>query len=481
MTPNFCLLDEQAQTRIVAEAMRILEEVGLLIDHAEALALLDGAGAHIDGGRVYLSTAMVEKALASAPRRIVIYNRHGQPAMDLGQKRIHFNPGSSALRILDGESGQVRTPQTADLVNLARLTDALPNFAAQSTGLVSGDVPEQIGDCYRLYIALLNSPKPIVTGTFRLEGFRPMHDMLALVVGGAEHLRQRPLAIFDCCPTSPLKWTALGAQVLIDCARSGLPVEIVATPLAGATAPVTLAGAVVQHCAENLSGLVIHQLAAAGAPVIYGGCGHCFDMRHGTTPTGAIETIMLQSACAQVGQHLGLPTHGYLGLSDAKVVDFQAGAETALGAGLAALAGINNVSGPGMIEFINCQSLEKLVLDHEICGQAQRLAAGLTLRDEELALPTIRAGLARGEFLSLEHTLHWFRHEAYFPHQVIDRTARDDWRTMGSQDAWQRAQQRTRDLLHRHRPAPLADGLASQLTSLMAEVAQREGLGQLPR
>ncbi|MCK4349866.1 MAG: trimethylamine methyltransferase family protein, partial [Candidatus Krumholzibacteria bacterium] len=380
--PRVTWFTEEDRKRIVTEAVEILEKVGVFVENDEAIELLSGDGARVDGdkGRVFIPATLVETAVGSAPSRILVYNRHGEPAMDLGGDRVHFNPGSAALRIYDHKKRKARTPVTADLVRFSVLTDALPNYAAQSTGIVSGDVPEEIGDRYRVYIALQNSVKPVVTGTFKVDAFRVMHEMLATVAGDQDALAEKPIAIFDCCPSPPLKWSDLTCQALIDCAHRGLPAELVSMPLTGATSPVTLAGAVVQHAAECLSGVVIHQLAKAGAPIIYGGSPACFDMRKGTTPMGAVETMMIDGAYAEIGKHLGLPTHAYMALSDSKLVDYQAGMESAMGAVVAALSGINNVSGPGMLDFESCQSLEKLVLDHEIAGMALRLTKGIAFR-----------------------------------------------------------------------------------------------------
>ena len=155
--------------------------------------------------------------------------------MDLGEDRVHFNPGSAALRVYDFAEQRARTPVTTDVVAFATLTDALPNYAAQSTGVIPGDVPETLADRYRLYLGLLYSSKPIVTGTFEKQAFEVMHEMLLAVAGDADRLRERPLAIFDCCPSPPLIWSDLTAQALIDCARTGLPAELVSMPLTGAT------------------------------------------------------------------------------------------------------------------------------------------------------------------------------------------------------------------------------------------------------
>lgn len=483
VNPRVNWFDEEGRRRIVEEALEILEKLGVFVENEEALSLLDGAGARVDGGkgRVLIPAAVTERALASAPGRILVYDRRGEVAMDLGGDRLHFNPGSAALRIYDYGKGTARTPATSDLVKFATLTDALPNYAAQSTGVVPGDVPDEIADRYRLYIALIYSSKPVVTGTFKIDAFRVMHEMLAAVAGDGGRLAERPNAIFDCCPSPPLKWSDLTAQALIDCARTGIPAELVSMPLTGATSPVTLAGAVTQHCAESLSGIVIHQLASPGAPIIYGGSPACFDMRKGTTPMGAVETMMIDGAYAEIGKHLGLPTHAYMALSDAKLVDYQAGMETAMGAVIAAVSGVNNVSGPGMLDFESCQSLEKLVLDNEICGMALRLGGGVALRDDPIALPLIEQALGRKEFLSLPHTKKWFREEAYFPGEVIDRGTLEEWEREGRSEAVGRASGMVDKILGEHTPEPLEGGLAACLKSLMLGEARRAGMEELPQ
>ena len=200
--PRVTWFTEEDRKRVVAEAVEILEKIGVFIENDEAIELLSGAGARVDSdkGRVFIPAAMVEKAVESAPSRILVYNRHGEPVMDLGEDRIHFNPGSAALRIYDHKKKKARTPMTADLVRFSALTDALPNYVAQSTGIISGDVPEEIGDRYRVYIALQNSVKPVVTGTFMIDAFRVMHEMLATVAGDHGAQAENPMAIIDCCP-----------------------------------------------------------------------------------------------------------------------------------------------------------------------------------------------------------------------------------------------------------------------------------------
>ncbi|MDH5386045.1 MAG: trimethylamine methyltransferase family protein, partial [Candidatus Aminicenantes bacterium] len=363
--PKLELLSEEFIKKIIEEAYVILEKTGIFVENKEALALLTNAGMIIDSDnqRVFLTTDLVERSLSSTPPVIKLYDRTGEKEFIVGNDEVHFDPGSAAVVILDHKTQEQRKAATKDLIEFVQLTDCLEHIHFQSTGLISGDVPDIISDSYRLYIGLQYSSKPIVTGTFRVEGFKPMHDMLVAVRGSEQALREKPLAIFDACPSPPLKWSNLTAQSLIDCSRAGIPSELISMGMTGATSPVTLGGTLVQHVAENLCGLVICQLANKGAPVIFGGSPSSFDMRKGTTPMGAIETMMIDSAYVQIAKYLNLPTHAYMGLSDAKIIDSQAGLETGIGAVLAALSGINVISGPGMLNFESCQSLEKVIID----------------------------------------------------------------------------------------------------------------------
>lgn len=477
--PLLALFPPDEPERIVEQACRVLETVGILIENEEGRRLLDAAGAGKKNGRHTIPARLVREAFSTVPSRVVLYDVRGEAACDLGEDRVHFDPGSAAIHILDPESGRRREATTQDVIRLVRLVDRLPHYAAQSTALVPSDVPVEMGDRFRLYLALRHGRKPVITGTFRKDGFAPMREMLECVRGGSAALKQKPLAVFDCCPSPPLKWSDLTCQSLLDCARAGIPAELVSMPLTGATSPVTLREAVVQHCAESLSGVVLHQLAGAGSPIIYGGAPSAFDMRHGTTPMGAIETMMIGVGYAQVGKHLELPTHGYLALSDAKRPDYQAGLESGVGAVLAALAGINMVSGAGILDFILTQSLEKLVLDHEACAMALRLRRGIaTHADDPVKL--IADLVKRGEFLSHEHTRRHWREELSIPSAVIDRQTYGDWEASGARTAEERARAEVERLLAREAEPALPPEILAALREVMAGEARRFGWQVMP-
>ncbi|MGB2765324.1 MAG: trimethylamine methyltransferase family protein, partial [Candidatus Aminicenantaceae bacterium] len=238
-------------------------------------------------------------------------------------------------------------------------------------------------------------------------------------------------------------------------------------------------GTLVQHVAENLCGLVICQLAKKGAPVIFGGSPSSFDMRKGTTPMGAIETMMIDSAYSQIGKFLNLPTHAYMGLSDSKINDAQAGFETGIGALVAALSGINVISGPGMLNFESCQSLEKLVVDNEICGMAYRIIEGVSQRDEPIAKNLYEGFSAETQFLSMPHTRKWYREEHTFP-KIIDRDTYDYWVSLGKKSIADRASEEVEKLLKENPFSPLDNNILQELQKIMLLDAQNNGISSLP-
>ena len=482
MQPRLRFLDDELVDRIVDEAREVLAGVGVEVQHEGARELLLDHGASRGAGpdRVLIPGDLVDRAMATAPSSFELFDAAGERTHDFAGEAVHFAPASSAILVLDPATGEARPPTTADYVLYARVVAGLPGLAAQSTAFIPADVEQRVADAYRLFLSLLTCPKPVVTGAFSAGGFALMHELLAAVRGSAEALAERPLAVFSCCPTSPLKWTHDGAANLLDCARAGVPVEIVPVPLSGFMAPVTLTGTLVQHTAEVVSGVVIGQLARPGAAMLFGGCPAIFDVRFESAPMGAVESMMLAAGAAEVGRRLGLPAQGYVGLSDAKALDAQAGLETAMGATVAALGAFDNVSGPGMLDFINCHSTAKLVVDHEVCLMAQRLRRGIDPRAGDRTLPLVEELLSEGHLLIADHTRRHLRDEIAFPGPVIDRAARARWASEGSTTLGERAAAEVGRLAAAAPPCPVGDDVARELESRMLAAARAAGMERLP-
>jgi trimethylamine--corrinoid protein Co-methyltransferase len=482
MRPVVRFLSDALVEQIIAEARGILAELGIEIHNAGIVDMLADHGARVDTARnrAFLGDAVIDRALQTAPRAVPLYDLFGRQTHDLSGHNVHFTPGSAAINILDPQSGTARPPTTADYVRYAKLIGRLDHLASQSTALVPADVPANISDSIRLYLSLMCCAKPVVTGCFTVDAFHVMKDLQLAVRGSEAELKARPLTVFSCCPTAPLKWSDVTSQNVVDCARYGIPVEFISMPLAGFVAPVTLVGSLVQHTAETLSGIVISQLTSPGTPMLYGGSPAIFDVRYETTPMGAVETMMIDCAYNEIGKHLGLPTQAYIALSDGKQFDAQDGLETGMGATLAALAGINNISGPGMLDFESCLSLEKLVLDNEICGMALRLIAGIEPKEDFPARPRFEELLERQHLLISKHTRRYLKEEHFMPGRVIDRASRARWQEEGGLSLHARARQEVERLIAAYEPPGLPEHVQSEMTKLMEREARRYGLERLP-
>ena len=482
LRPRLELLDKETIERILAEAHELLWDPGVRIHSDEALKLLADAGATVDfASRVAnIPAELVAQTVETVPSSFHLHDFEGNPVVHYGDDDVQFGPGSAAIEILDYRATRSRKPVTADFVPYIKLAEMMPELDAVSTALVCSDVPESMADLYRLYLVLRYAKKPVITGAFAVETWSIMKELLVAVAGSEEALVAKPLAVFDVCPSPPLHWSEITCQNMIDCARAGIPAQLVSMPLAGATGPATLVGSVVQHAAECLSGITIHQLARAGSPIVWGGSPAAFDMRTGTPPMGAIETLMIDCAYVQVGKYLGLPTHAYMGMSDAKIVDAQAGFESGIGNILAALARVNMVSGAGMMDFESCFSLEKLVIDNELIGMARRLVRGIDALEDPLASVIMRRVGHAGNFLATEHTRQWFKRELFIPSPVIDRDYRQVWETKGAKDIVQRTHERVEQLVAAYEPKRLPIEVEKELIAITLRVAQERGMRTLP-
>jgi len=467
--PKIRLLDEEHQVKILKEAKDILENQGIFLENQEAIELFEQNGINRDGHHFFIPSEIVDKCLKCAPSKIILYDREGKESVTLQKDEIHYDPGSAAIFILDENTGVIREAFSKDFIRFSKIVSHLDYIEAQSTALVYQDVPKEAQDWHRLYIALSHCYKPIVTGTFRKESFSIMREILLACRLSEDDLARKPLAIFDACPSPPLKWSDLTTQSLIDAARSMIPSEFVSMPLAGANAPISLIGCITQHCAESLAGVLIAQLSKKGAPVIWGGSPAILDMRRGTTPMGAIETMMIDIGDVEMGKYLNLPTHAYMSLSDSKVPDGQAGLEAGMGALLAGLVGVNMISGPGMLDFESTQSIEKLLIDNQIVGMVKRLIAGIKDHGSPFASEILKDYRETEELLSHPSTLSLFKKEFFFPNLIIDRMNRDEWKALGSKSIRKRAREEAIKLEKKPYNNPINDGLQKELDKIASE------------
>ncbi len=426
--PEIFLLTNNEKEVVHSKALIILEDLGMEIKDKEIVNFLIKNGCKLKNGeRVIFPEDVVNNALKTVPKEFKIYDRDGEFIATLGEGAELFAPGSAAIKILDFESKEPRLPQLNDLKNLVIIVDYLKNIQVQSTALVPDDVSNLIKDAVRLYVILKYSNKPIVTGAFTIENLPLMIEMLKAI---REDYSERPWTIFDVTISSPLTWSEITIRNLYDLSKEKIPAEIISMPQMSATSPATVAGSLVLHHAEVLSGITISQLVNPGTPVIYGGSTAILEPNFALPLITAPESILLSLSYNEMAKYIKLPTHTYLSLSDNKILDYQAGAQTMYSALAAVLRKFDVISGPGMLENELVQSLEKIVLDNEIAGIVKRVSLGYDIEEDQLALDVIRnvVNTKKHEFLSQIHTKRYLRKEFYFPtYNIWDVSSRDKW------------------------------------------------------
>jgi trimethylamine--corrinoid protein Co-methyltransferase len=470
MRPSLRVLDEELTARIVDEAKRVLAEVGMEIRGPEMKRRLLEHGLPLDhsGTRVLFPRDVVEAAIASAPSSFTLYDREGTPHAELGGDNVHFVPGSSGLKVQDHRTGETRLADSTDFTEYVRVGHGLDHIAYLATAFsTNADIEAQVSDAWRLYMVLTNSTKPVVSGAFTEHGVPRMVEMMELFRAGRDDLIARPMSIFTITATGNFRYSEDSCQNMIDCVEAGVAVEIVPVTLMGLIAPVTIVGATIFHTVDVLAGITMAQIIRPGAPILFGGAPATFHMKIASSPMAAIEALQLDVAYVAVAKSLGLPCQSYMALSDGKILDAQAGAETFGSALLAALAGVNSVSGPGMLDFLLVFSLPKLVFDDEMCGQALRFVRDVRPVDDLPVTALIDHLMADQHLIMADHTTAHWPEELYLPSPIVDRDNREAWLRQGGKDTFERAKDEVERRLADYRQPPLDPRVDDELKRII--------------
>jgi trimethylamine--corrinoid protein Co-methyltransferase len=466
-TPQLTLAGQDRLEQLHAAAVCILEQTGLNVHHPAMRLRLAAAGARMgDEPRVYLTRELVERALGTARHDVVIHNRLGEPAMSLLPHEIHFGTGSDLLYALDVRTTHRRDATLEDVAQAARVCDAL----AEVDFVMSHSLPAELRDGepepQQYYALLSNTTKPpIMTSFSGLESLERVHEMACLVAGSDAAFRECPNYILYGQFVSPLQHDRNAIERLIFCADHEVPLIYIPTIIAGASGPITLAGALALAVAESLAGLVMHQTQRAGAPFIFGACVSPLDMRTMLFPYGSPEWRLNDLLMAEMARFYRLPVFGTGGATDSKLVDAQAGLEYANSLLVAALAGTNLIHDVGYLDAGLTGSLESIVLGAEQIRWVKRFMAGLAVSAETLALDVVQAAGPGGDFLSRDHTLQHLRQDMWLPLD-LDHMNFHGWAEAGSRDYGTRARERARQLVQSHRPATLDSKVDERLREI---------------
>ena len=446
-------------------ALKSLAEIGVRVDDPEILRLLEDAGGQpVAGSRIRLPEGLVAWALEKCPKSVRIADRTGR-LTELGPHGGVIFLTGNALYVTRGRR---RTElRSSDLGELARIVDASRNINGM-VGTSIADAPPQCRDFVGFRIMAENTRKHLRPCIYTPKGARLVMEMASVLLDGIP-LLERPIVSTGFSILSPMHWSALALGVFRETAGLGVPVMVNSEPLAGATAPVTLAGCLVIGDADVLSGLVINQLLEPGRPCFYNiGFAHVIDMGSAMALTGSPENALLQAAGADLARFHGLPCASWMS-TEAMSADQQAAFEKMMMGMAHVLGGVNFVWGAGNLESTLAMSPEALVTDDEIAGYCLRLQKGFEVEDRTLAQDLIRTAAPSGDFLTADHTLENYREVLSRP-LLATRIRREEWLSKGGRTFGEAAEERVREILAK--PAdPCIDALQ------LAELKRIEACG----
>jgi trimethylamine--corrinoid protein Co-methyltransferase len=464
------------QVRQIHEAtLTVLEEIGVSVQCREALDIMASNGCRVDHARsnVRIPEAVLKKCLATAPSEFTLHGRTPEQDVRVTLDNVWTIGGSSALFVCDLEGN--RHPATLkDLADLTRLQDALENLHIMHAIAIPQDIPQEGFDRILFSTVMKNTNRNYYSQGMGAQSIRDQVEMAAVLLGSREQVRKTPNFTIVTCLVSPLVQPEIRVEEIIECARHGIPVYIEVDSQPGGTTPVTLAGTLVEECANVLCGVCLAQMVQPGHPCVFASASGVLDMATGNYSAGAPDTTLLHAATAQMAHHYQLPFQGGTGI-DATIPDAQAGYERGLQVLTNILATTNFVHlSIGMLDQMMLTSYDSCVVDNEILGAAYHIARGIEVTPQTLALDVIRQVGPGGEYISHEHTLEHFRNERWFP-RITNHDQWVVWQGKGGLDMRQRAVRRAKEILDTHRPQYITPAQGKEL-DLMARRFQEEAI-----
>jgi len=471
--PRFRLLSEDALDAIHWATLDVLERTGIKIFSDKVLKMLDGAGCTIDYEKkiAFIPSYLVEESLKKRQKTIRLCARNPKNDLKLDGRHTYICTDGTGTHTFDFETGKRRESIKDDIVKSARISDYLDTINIYWPLVTSQDFPAHVRVLHDLEAAVNNTEKHVQFETTTTpEEARNEIKIGAAIVGDEKKLRKRPIISFTYCSIAPLQ-QAESIEAVLEFVKAGIPVFFMSMPQTGVTGPVTIPGSLVVNNAETLAGVVISQVASPGSPVGYSTASSNFDMRTSRWLAGSPEAGMIWAAISEIARYYGLPSYvGAFG-TDAQVPGPQASWEKVVSGLLPVLAGCDVAVGIGLVDACTTLPFEELVIDNEICKIVFRLAEGIEVNDETLALDLIHSIGPGGQYLTEKHTLKHFK-EHFIP-EISNRKSYDGWEREGAKSVIEVAREKTKEILKTHQPTPLEEDVKKEVRKII-ERAERE-------
>jgi trimethylamine--corrinoid protein Co-methyltransferase len=465
------VLSEPEIKAIHETSLKVLENTGMFVYSDKVIEILKKAGCPVNNETklVKFPRKLIEESLKSVPNTIQLFDRNGNHSVKLGGDSTYIASGHNAV-YYHGIDDPERRPITKEEVgNFALISDHLENIHIVGIEAMPQDVPQRASLVHAFDAVINNTKKPIFWSPETDIETRAIIE-ISKIVAGTDDLSKKPFSICQLSPTSPLLWSTGAIEAVIDISQNGIPLAFLPEPYSGVTAPITLAGHLVVHNAEVLSGILITQIVNKGTPVIYAGAWTTFNMRTASVLISTPETAILRVAGSQMAKFYNIPSHSIGPDTDANFYDEQHGWEKMLTAISAMQAGINLLVNAGMFSTGFSVSYEQLLIDHEIVSIVYRYLRGIEVNDDTLAYPVINEIGPKGNFLQADHTRKYLRTGEHFEAKISYQDLYDLWATRGMPDVTRKAKSEAEKIIASHKPEPLPSPAKSEISRILSRV-----------
>ena len=442
------LVDSPAADLIHDAVKAILWNVGVIVEHHPTRRTLIRQHGCIedDNGYLHLPPDLIEQTIATVPKKILLYDSDGNLRVDTSSNVSSYCPGHNCVRILDFRSGELRPCLLEDVRETAKLCEQLPNIDMVCSLGYPSEIPPQDEVVETTRVMYENCSKPAALLAHDDEIQKRMMAVVADRVGGWNRLADKPVSIELMGPISPLRLPDELCARLINCARWRVPVVCYPATFPGMSSPVSMVGAIAQSSAEAIAGIVVHQLSEPGAPVLSGSAVLPMDLRQANLAYGSPEYMLTGLGASDYFRHVGIPSWVGAGCSDSHQFDAQAAAEVGANLTIAAMAKTPFIHNLGFLSGGRTGSLEMLTLCDEMIGWSSKMANGVEVNAESLAVEVVQRAAATNEFLTDPHTQDRYLTESWYP-SLCERSDAEAWLETGGNDMQQRIRQRLAELL----------------------------------
>ena len=468
------ILDDREIEKIHQHSLHLLSEVGMHVDLKKMRERLADSGCSVDENkkRVRFKPDFVMDTVKKAPRQFTLGGADPEKQWEISPDTQVFGGLGTLINITDLETGAYRQTTLQDQINHLILFDHLEHIVSNQMDIWPHDIPMHTIHVEGIRAWIKNCTKSFGMGAYGVLATQDMMEMLALVMGGKDKIKDRHPYATIVSIHSPLSSVQTQLEGLMILAEYGQPAIVSPEAMAGTTAPATLAGLLVQHNAEILAHIVMAQVVNPGTPIMYGSVSTIAEMKRATVALGAVETGLISAASTQLAHYYDVPCRVVAGGTEAKEFDLQCGFERERSMMMAAMAGANYITCVGTTESTIAGGHELAVIDNELIGMTKRALAGIEVTDETLALDVIKSVGPNGNYIMESHTLDHFRKEQYLSN-ILDRDMRDVWENSGKKGMVERAREEALRILANHQPPELDPKLVQEMDRFVEMVANR--------